>query len=176
MTKANSDESIMIILHQLMHLSEYQAMRGLEQMDLKPGQAGILFWLGREGELSQRRLAEKLGITPPSVTTALRKLEAKGLIGKEGDPADQRIQRIHLTEAGKEMLGELKRIVGEMEQVIFRGISQEEKLLLRRLLLDMRENLMTEKGMKGMNTCSMMARARLDMKLKNIESDNSTEI
>ena len=127
MTKAKSDESIMIILHQLMHLSEYQAMRGL---DLKPGQAGILFWLGREGELSQRRLAEKLGITPPSVTTALRKLEAKGLIGKEGDPADQRIQRIHLTEAGKEMLGELKRIVGEMEQVIFRGISQEEKLLL----------------------------------------------
>ena len=48
MTKANSDESIMIILHQLMHLSEYQAMRGLEQMDLKPGQAGILFWLGRK--------------------------------------------------------------------------------------------------------------------------------
>ena len=81
MTKAKSDESIMIILHQLMHLSEYQAMRGLEQMDLKPGQAGILFWLGREGELSQRRLAEKLGITPPSVTSALRKLEAKGLIG-----------------------------------------------------------------------------------------------
>ena len=105
MTKAKSDESIMIILHQLMHLSEYQAMRGLEQMDLKPGQAGILFWLGREGELSQRRLAEKLGITPPSVTTALRKLEAKGLIGKEVDPADQRIQRIDLTEAGKEMLG-----------------------------------------------------------------------
>ena len=30
--------------------------------------------------------------------------------------------------------------------------------------------------MKGMNTCSMMARAHLDMKLKNIESDNSTEI
>ena len=98
------------------------------------------------------------------------------MIGKEEDPADQRIQRIHLTEAGKEMLGELKRIVGEMEQVIFRGISQEEKLLLRRLLLNMRENLMAEKGMKGMNTCSMMARARLDMKLKNIESDNSTEI
>ena len=94
MTKAKSDESIMIILHQLMHLSEYQAMRGLEQMDLKPGQAGILFWLGREGELSQRRLAEKLGITPPSVTTALRKLEAKGVpSGAVNRPVFSRITR-----------------------------------------------------------------------------------
>lgn len=61
MEKEKSGESVMMILHQLMHLSEYLVVKDLERLDLNPGQAGILFWLGREGELSQRQLARKVG-------------------------------------------------------------------------------------------------------------------
>ena len=88
------DVSVFILLFQIQHLSRYHAMKRLEELELKPGQAGILFTLNVEGVLSQRQLAEKIGITPPSMTVALRKLEERGYVRKEPDGRDQRIIRI----------------------------------------------------------------------------------
>ena len=159
----------MMILHQLMRLSEYLVVQGLERLDLNPGQAGILFWLGREGELSQRQLARKVGITPPSVTTAIRKLEGKDLIEKEADPHDQRVFKIRLSEKGKASLEYLREEIKRLEEVLYQGISSEEKLLLRRMLLDMRNNLMEARELKGMSACSLMAEAKLNKKLGRTE-------
>ena len=160
----------MMLLHQVMHLSEYLAVKGLERLNLKPGQAGILFWLDKEGELSQRQLSKKLSITPPSVTAALRKLEMKGLIRKESDPEDQRVFKVCLTEEGKGKIHEVKSLGGELEQVIYEGIPEEEALLFRRTLLDMRENLMKAKELKGRTTYSILAEACLNRK-PNAERD-----
>lgn len=97
------DDSVFIMMHQLLHLSKYQAMKRMETLGLKPSQAGILFILNCEGELSQRGLADKIGIKPPSMTVALRKLEERGYIRREQDGKDQRIVRIRLSEKGKGM-------------------------------------------------------------------------
>ena len=97
------DVSVFILLFQIQHLSRYHAMKRLEELELKPGQAGILFTLNVEGVLSQRQLAEKIGITPPSMTVALRKLEERGYVLKEPDGRDQRIIRIRLSEKGEKM-------------------------------------------------------------------------
>ena len=51
------DVSVFILLFQIQHLSRYHAMKRLEELELKPGQAGILFTLNVEGVLSQRQLA-----------------------------------------------------------------------------------------------------------------------
>ena len=37
------DVSVFILLFQIQHLSRYHAMKRLEELELKPGQAGILF-------------------------------------------------------------------------------------------------------------------------------------
>ena len=55
-------------------------MKRMEKMDLKPSQAGVLFSLKHWGEQSQKQLAERVGITPPSMTVALRKMEEKGYV------------------------------------------------------------------------------------------------
>ena len=120
-------------------------------MELNPSQAGILFILNSHGRLSQRQLAQKIGITPPSMTVTLRKLEELGFIHKEPDEKDQRIIRIRLSEAGKECIEKLKSIMDEMEEILYQGFSVEEKLLFRRLLLAMRENLLNSKDFKGMD-------------------------
>ena len=149
--KNTEDASVFIVMHQLMHLSRYHAVRRMEDIDLNPSQAGILFILNSQGRLSQRQLAEKIGITPPSMTVTLRKLEELGLIRKEPDEKDQRIIRIHLSEAGKECIEKLKSIMDEMEEILYQGFSVEERLLFRRLLLAMRENLLDSKDFKGMD-------------------------
>ena len=133
------DVSVFILLFQIQHLSRYHAMKRLEELELKPGQAGILFTLNVEGVLSQRQLAEKIGITPPSMTVALR---------------------IRLSEKGKECVEDLKKVMGDMEEIIYQGMSQEERLLLKRLLLEMRKSLMDSKDFKGMDMCSIMEKTR----------------
>lgn len=145
------DASVFIVLHQLLHLSKYQAMKRMETLGLKPSQAGILFILNCEGELSQRSLADKIGIKPPSMTVALRKLEERGYIRKEQDEKDQRIVLIRLSEKGRECIESLKGIMSDMEEVLYQGITPEEMMLFRRLVLEMRENLLASKDFKGMD-------------------------
>lgn len=145
------DASVFIVLHQLLHLSKYQAMKRMEILGLKPSQAGILFILNCEGELSQRSLADKIGIKPPSMTVALRKLEERGYIRKEQDEKDQRIVLIRLSEKGRECIESLKGIMSDMEEVLYQGITPEEMMLFRRLVLEMRENLLASKDFKGMD-------------------------
>lgn len=149
--KNTEDASAFIVMHQLMHLSRYHAVLRMEDMELNPSQAGILFILNSHGRLSQRQLAQKIGITPPSMTVTLRKLEELGFIHKEPDEKDQRIIRIRLSEVGKECIEKLKSIMDEMEEILYQGFSVEEKLLFRRLLLAMRENLLNSKDFKGMD-------------------------
>lgn len=145
------DASVFIVLHQLLNLSKYQAMKRMEILGLKPSQAGILFILNCEGELSQRSLADKIGIKPPSMTVALRKLEERGYIRKEQDEKDQRIVLIRLSEKGRECIESLKGIMSDMEEVLYQGITPEEMMLFRRLVLEMRENLLASKDFKGMD-------------------------
>ena len=145
------DARVFIVMHQLMHLSRCQAVRRMEDMELNPSQAGILFILNNQGRLSQRQLAEKIGITPPSMTVTLRKLEERGFITKEPDERDQRILRICLSEAGKECIEKIKSIMKDMEEILYRGFSVEERLLFQRLLLEMRENMLDSKDFKGMD-------------------------
>lgn len=46
------DTSVFLLLHQILHLSKYQAMKRMEALDLKPSQAGILFLLNKHEGIS----------------------------------------------------------------------------------------------------------------------------
>lgn len=134
-----------MLLHHLGHVVRYQAMDQLEKYDLKPSQAGILFILDSEGMLSQRELAEKMCVKPPSMTVALQKMEKNEYVTRKPDQEDQRIIRITLTEKGKNCVGEIKQALDRMEERMFRNFSQEERILVRRFLIQMMGNFMETK-------------------------------
>jgi DNA-binding MarR family transcriptional regulator len=129
------------LMSRVMHMSMEQIRILFEQYDLKPGQAGILFMLSHEGEMSQREMATLMNVTPPSITTAIQKMEKIKLIKRKLDDKDQRIMRLSLTEKGKECVKYTKEVTVKMDEILFRDMSQEEKMLFRRLLLQMQENL-----------------------------------
>lgn len=82
---------------------QYQSMKRMEN-GLKPSQAGVLFSLKHWGEQSQKQLAERVGITPPTMTAALRKMEEKGYVTRRQDEKDQRVVKIHLAPKGEECI------------------------------------------------------------------------
>lgn len=132
---------MMGILGQISHLSEYYAKQMFEPYDLKPGQAGILVVLSLDGEMSQRELAERLNLTPPSITAAIQKMEKMDYIKRTPDPHDQRVLRLSLTEKSRAYLEHIKEVSRQIEERIYKGMNTEEKLLLRRLLTQVRDNL-----------------------------------
>lgn len=138
------------------HLLKYQIISLLERFDMNTGQVVILFILSRYGNLTQRQLSGKAGIKPPSTTVALRKMEEKGLITKEADPNDQRKTRIRLSDKGKGRIEDMKKLFRQMEEITLQGFREEEKLLLRRFLLQIEENVMNSKEMKDMDLSEIM--------------------
>jgi DNA-binding MarR family transcriptional regulator len=63
-------------------------------------QAAALAALGAGGPTRLRDLGRRLGITPSTLTRNLARLEASGLVEREGDPADARSFRVGLTAQG----------------------------------------------------------------------------
>lgn len=82
-------ESGFMLIQQVAHLAKYQTLKEMESCGLKPNQAGILVVLRSEGGLSQKELAKRMGVTPPSMTAALKKMEKQGYVLREQDEKDQ---------------------------------------------------------------------------------------
>ena len=74
----------------------------------------------------------------------LRRMERNGLVYRRRDPFDQRVIRIYITERGRSSTREIDRIVGNMEQRVFKNFTDEEKILMKRMLIQMQNNLITE--------------------------------
>jgi DNA-binding MarR family transcriptional regulator len=89
--------------------SELAAIDRLAQIHVErllPGrigqaQFGVLGRLIAEGPQSPSQLAAALALTKPTMTHALNRLAAAGLIAVEGEPADKRRKRIAPTRAGE---------------------------------------------------------------------------
>lgn len=135
---------IQMLFHQVMHLHQQYLCRNMEQINIHPGQAGILFILSSNGPLSQRELSDKMHLKPPSVTVALQKMEKCNLVTRQPDDKDQRITRIQITDSGRECVQSMIAMQQKVEGRIFRNMSAEEKMLFRRLILQIRENILSD--------------------------------
>lgn len=160
----NNDSSVFVLLFQIMQLAKYQAVSRMDELRLKPSQAAILFSLHCKGRMSQKELAKMIGITPPSMTVALRKMEEQGYVLRETDHNDQRIIRIQLAPKGIECVEGVKCVLKEMEELTLQGLSEEELLFMRRLLSEMKNNLLESRDFKGMNLREIMDMTKPSLK------------
>jgi DNA-binding MarR family transcriptional regulator len=106
----------------------------LAQLGLHLGQPLVLAELYREEGLSQSQLAERMGVERPTVTKVLRGLETAGLVARERDPADTRVQRVRLTERGAALRPALERLFEEADEQIYGALDADERATLQRLL------------------------------------------
>lgn len=141
------ENNTQLLINQVMHLYIQRSMSLLRDLKIHPGQCGMLWGLSKNDGLSQKELAKKLRITPPSITVMIRKMETEGLIVKRQDEKDQRITRIYITEKGREIANQMDGVLEQLEKEAFANMSEQEIMLLHRLLMQMKENLSkSEKG------------------------------
>lgn len=114
----------------------------LSGKDIYPGQPPVLRALAERDGQSQKELAEKLQITPATLTVMLGRMEKNGLVERRPDDADQRVSRVYLSAKGRLKHDEMSSFMYEMEALCYENFTMEERIVFRRLLLQMYENLM----------------------------------
>lgn len=103
------------------------------QFDLTPPQARALLELERPTPM--RSVAERLRCDASNVTGIADRLESRGLITREPDPADRRVKTLVLTARGRRARAGLEQAVYGSPAMA--GLSHGERTTLRRLLTKM---------------------------------------
>ena len=118
----------------------------LKKLGIHPRQIPILAHLYKEDGCSQKELARRLGVTPPTVTVSIQRLEKSGLLIRRQDEKDQRVSRIYLSDEGRKIIKEGMRMAKEGEQQILAGFSESELCLMRRFCAQIKANIAAMPG------------------------------
>ncbi len=129
------------------HFLRYHHLLG--RIGLHRGQPLVLALLWEQDGRTQGEIAEKLCLRPATVTVVLRRMEKAGLLERRNDPEDLRVVRVYLTERGRALEKDVKRIHRVLEKECFARFTPEEKALLREFLTRMRDNLQAVLEEKG---------------------------
>ncbi|SRR2546421_5405021 len=111
-----------------------RASHPVHRAEMTPEQYWLLRLLRRSGPLSISELADALGITGSSVTTACKRLEKAGLVTRERQADDERMVRVMLTKQGIERVETWQRQRRELLAHLLAPLEQQEQDALQRLL------------------------------------------
>lgn len=135
--KREVDEIFVAAMH--LHHRSWEAR--VEPLGLYRGQPRLLRALWREEGQSLGELAEILSVQPATVTKMVQRLEKNGFVLRKTDSEDQRIIRLYLTDKGKNVRNDVEAVTKTVRAKAYRGLSSEELVILKRLLLQVRQNL-----------------------------------
>ncbi|WP_053584667.1 MarR family transcriptional regulator [Lysinibacillus contaminans] len=113
----------------------------LREVNIYVGQDHLLWQLWRKDGATQTELSELMGCEPPTLTNMVKKLEAYGLVTRKKDASDARVTRVFLTEKGSALEYPIEEIWRNHQKKMLNGISEEDRLTLKRLLLQIDNNL-----------------------------------
>ncbi len=91
--------------------------------------------------LTQRELAELIGVEGPTLVRLLDRLETMGWVRRDPVPGDRRMKHAALTEKALPFLDELVRVAVKLEEELLDGIPQEQLLVAHEVLLTIRARL-----------------------------------
>ncbi len=106
---------------------------------LTPIQQLVLGALYQDEGISAGDLGKRLLLDPATLSGIMDRMVEAGWIVKETDPADKRLLRIYVTEKAKMLTETLTEERDKANEEILRNLSLEEKVLLKRLLKDLRD-------------------------------------
>jgi DNA-binding MarR family transcriptional regulator len=145
MTQKPPQETTGYLLAQACKLLRARAHALLGGIGLYRGQQFVLRVLWEKEGLTHSELAEQSNVRPATITNTLKRMEKAGFVERRQDAEDQRVSRVYLTDAGRNIRDAVEGVWSELEGQAFAGFSSEERILLSRFLLRIRENLMRRK-------------------------------
>lgn len=117
------------------------AYRVLADVGVHPGQEFLLEHLWLDDGCAQTEIAARAGVEAPTISRMVARLQRAGLVERRPDPDDARVQRVWLTEAGRDAHPDVRRAWRQLEAATLYGLDDRDRDDLRRLLVRVRHNL-----------------------------------
>lgn len=115
-------------------VENWQRQFGALGLNVAPMQGGMLVLIGRNPGISQGELARVLGVEGSTMVQAAARLTDLGLIARERTAEDRRRFALRLTQAGRDAVRLIEANLAAHEDAVLRGVSSEDRAVLRRLL------------------------------------------
>ena len=110
-------------------------------LDITPGEARALLHICAIGGGRQTLIAERMGVEPMTACSYIDRLEKRGLVARQADPADRRAKQVLLTEAATPLVAELQAVTAAMRADVLDGLTAAEHDATMNALLRAHVNL-----------------------------------
>ena len=105
-----------------------------KRMGLEASELAALEHLQASGAINQKRLGERLSMSPGAITAMIDRLERRGYVERTPNPEDRRSALVNITKVGiEESLRHLWPYIEDMKGVE-EGFSEEERAVVARFL------------------------------------------
>lgn len=144
-----SEERLHLLLERASTLMRAEMRTLATERDLKLAQLEALHYLGLCNRYSDTPVAltEYLGATKGTVSQTLLALERKGLVKKEADQSDRRVQHCRLTQEGAELFAET------FPSPLSRSVDKKTERELSQALEDWLRRLQKRRGHQSFGIC-----------------------
>jgi len=105
-----------LALQRATHHTVHTLSATLSDLNLSAAEINALANLGEGGTLSIRQLSERTGTRASTLTSLLDRLENRGYLARELDPADRRSFRLPLTAAGQAAAAQVLAAIADLER------------------------------------------------------------
>jgi len=135
----NTDHVWIVMMKAMRTLTRYAAA-GIDETGLGLSDFGVLELLLHKGPLPVNALGPLVDLTPGSISIAVDRLVAKGLVSRVESAEDRRVRIVSLTAQGKDLIvaafrkhsGQMKRVFSELSAEELRSLEASLKKVGKR--------------------------------------------
>lgn len=106
----------------------------MAQYDLRTVDFSVLSLLNANPNITQKRLAQAINVSPPNMAILLDRLEERGLLVRQRNPLDKRSQTLVLKPDGVRLCARAEKTASQLELEATSALSADERAQLLALL------------------------------------------
>ena len=130
------------LIHDVSRLRRSAFDRCLKPLNVTRSQWWVLAYLSREDGMTQSQLAVELDLGKVAVGGLIDRLEKSGLVRRDADPSDRRVNRVFLEPKSKHLITKMRKVSHRLNEQILDGLV-DDKLEAAAITLDaMKRNLL----------------------------------
>jgi DNA-binding MarR family transcriptional regulator len=142
------DATPSMFINDISKLFKQRVSSETERAGISDGCRKMLMFLAHEDGVSQLQIVKHTRLSAPTVSVALAKMEADGLVIRKADEHDMRQVKVFITESGRETDEFMHSKCAETESVMLDGITEEELGALNSTLRKILKNLLESEDTK----------------------------
>lgn len=115
-----------------------------EKVGVTIGQWKVIVILVNQNGLTQKEIADRLGLEGPTLIPIIDKMEKEGLVVRKADPSDRRNNRIYRTEKADALWDKMIECALKIRQISVKDIPEENINIMGNVLEKIWQNLRLE--------------------------------